>query len=112
DPHIGVFVDIDSGGFAATFGVYHNPPPKQRMQDVAQAVSTAINLFPSAQRGPVSAAAVGAKVTIAAAKDVRIWLAPDIRVGQPINFFGTAVPGFCDYRIGRALQARVDLDVA
>lgn len=111
-PHIGVFVDIDPGGFAATFGVYHNPVQTKGVEDVAQAISTAINNFSADHGGLVSAGAVGAKVTIAGAKDVRIWLEPDIRVGQPVSFFGTANPGCCNFRIGRVLQSRLDIDVA
>jgi hypothetical protein len=111
-PHVGVFVDIDPGGFAATFGVYQNPLPTHTRADVAQAISTAINLFPSALRGLVSATAVGDTVTIASAKDVRIWIEPDVRVGQPINFFGMPTPKCCNFRIGRTVHARLDVDVA
>lgn len=109
---IGVFVDIDPGGVLATFGIFHNPSKKQGLADLAQAISTAINLWPSAQRGLVSATAVGPKLTIAAARDVRVRVQLDLRVGQPINFFGTTHPRCCNFRIGRVLAARQDLDVA
>jgi hypothetical protein len=107
-----VFVDIDGAGFAATFGVFQKPRKGQKLEDLAQAVSTAINLWPSAQRGPVSATAVGTKVTIASAKDVRYWIERDIRVGQPVGFFGTGDPRCCNFKMGRVIAARLDVDVA
>lgn len=111
-PDLGVFVDIDSTGFAVTFGIYHNPPKNQRLQDLAQAISTAINLSPASQRGLVSAMAVGDKVTISQAKYVRVWVEPDIRIGQPIDFYQSHTAPCCNFRIGRVLEARLDIDVA
>jgi hypothetical protein len=110
--NVGVFVDIDGGGFGTTFGVFHSPPRKQQKEDVAQAISTAINLLPSAQRGLVSATATGATVTIVAAMDVRVRVQLDMRIGQPIPFFGTGDARCCNFRIGRVVAARQDLDVA
>lgn len=107
----GVFVNINPGGAAQTFGVFHNPPEKQALQALAKDVAKLIGDLPATLRGAVTAVPTESKVTIANAEQVDVWVQTDIQVGQPDDSFGSRCSRCCSHRIGRVVAARPDVDI-
>lgn len=108
----GIYVDINPGGAAGTFGVFYHPPRNAPYAQVAGEVSKAIMRLDPALLGAVTAGFADGRVTINNAEHVDVWIHGDIRVGQPHPYFGAPNPACCNFRIGRVLDAYLDLDVA
>ncbi|HEY2739484.1 MAG TPA: hypothetical protein VGK45_13840, partial [Thermoanaerobaculia bacterium] len=116
----GIFVNINPGGelnplssVPSTFGVYTHPARGSTLSAIAQSVAKAINDLPVVPvRGPVTATASGARVTVSNAQEVECIIKSDCRIGQPSASFASSCSSCLNQRIGRVLDARLDLDTA
>ena len=108
----GVYVDINPGGVAGTFGVFYNPARREPYAAVAAGVAKAIMNVDPLVLGAITANFADGRVTINNAEHVDVWIHGDIRVGQPEPSFGSPYPACCNFRVGRVYDARIDLDVA
>jgi hypothetical protein len=116
----GIFVNINPGGalnplssLPSTFGVYTHPARGSTLSAIAQSVAKAINDLPVVPvRGPVSATASGARVTVSNAQEVECAIKSDCRIGQPSASFASSCSTCLNQRIGRVIDARIDVDTA
>jgi hypothetical protein len=111
-PDYGIFTNVNLGGARATFGVYTNPRQGATPSAIATAVAQALNALPAAVRSGVTATASGARVTVGGAQEVECVVKQDRQVGQPDSSFGSTCFHCCSHRIGRLLDARIDVDTA
>ncbi len=108
----GIFTNVNAGGTQATFGVYTQPAKGATLSSIAQSVAKSISDLPAAVRGSVTATPNAARVTFGNAQEVECVIKSDRQVGQPDNSFGSPCSHCCSHRIGRLLDARIDVDTA
>ena len=111
----GIFLKITPGGTGYTFGSFTNPKKGATMEDVAQAVLTAIHgdpANPNPLLGNVGVTSAGPTITVTNAQTVDCTVVKDIQVGQPDNYFGSTCSHCCSHRIGRVVDAQIHSDVA
>ena len=109
----GIFVKIDPGRLAFTFGCFTNPKKEASLDDVAAAVLQSFAALPDSLKGTVTAESGGAAaVKINGAEEVECRIISDIQVGQPDNYFGSTCSHCCSHRIGRIVDAQIHSDVA
>jgi hypothetical protein len=108
----GIYVKINPGGLKFTFGSFLNPKKDTSPNDVATAVSAAINGLPADLRGAVTASPSGNAVNLNNVEHAECRVVGDIRVGQPDDDFGSTCSHCCSHRIGRIVDAQVHSDVA
>jgi hypothetical protein len=108
----GIYVDVYPGGTATSFGIFVNPPKKSDAQAMAVLVAAALSKIPAPLLGQVTFSQTGAKVAFTNAEEIECRITDDIRVGQPDPSFGSPCSRCCSHRIGRVLDARLDVDAA
>ena len=113
----GIFVKINPGRLAYTFGSFVNPKknalPDAVASDVLQSVMQSIQNMPPIESGSITAVPAGATaIQINAAEEVECRIIPDIQIGQPDNYFGSTCSHCCSHRIGRIVDAQIHSDVA
>jgi hypothetical protein len=109
----GVFLNINPGGPAASFGIYVNPAKGTSASEVAKAVANAFAPpFPASLLGSVTVTQTNNTVSVSNAEEIECHISNDMRVGQPDPSFGSACSHCCSHRIGRVIAARWDLDTA
>jgi hypothetical protein len=103
----GIYPNVNAGGQPATAGYFLQPANNTN----AGAVTTQIvGLLTSKS---IHAQASGPQqITITGAEEVECVVSSDVRVGQPVNLFPPSYLHCFDRRIGRVLDASLDLDIA
>ncbi|MEP7012241.1 MAG: hypothetical protein ABJC13_18110 [Acidobacteriota bacterium] len=102
----GIFVRLSRGGSLPSLGTFVDPTGKS-LDQIAIDVAAALNVI-----APGSASRSGAAVTVLNAQEVECVIEPDTRVGHPTAFFLGDLPFPCSQRIGRVIDARLEIDVA
>lgn len=106
----GIYPNINTGGQPPTVGYFLQPANNS---DAGANTTKIVDLINAKNIANVSAQASGPQqVTITGAEEVECVISSDVRVGQPVNLFTPAWLRFLDRRIGRVLDARLDLDIA
>ncbi len=113
----GIFVKINPGRLAFTFGSFVNPKKNATPDAVATAVLQSLiqsitNVPPVESQSVAAALSGAAAVQINAAEEVECRIIPDIQIGQPDNYFGSTCSHCCSHRIGRIVDAQIHSDVA
>jgi len=109
----GIFVKINPGRLAFTFGSFTNPKKGATPDEVATAVLQSITNLPPALLGSVTAALGGAgAIQINGAEEVECRIISDIQIGQPDNYFGSTCSHCCSHRIGRIVDAQIHSEAA
>lgn len=106
----GIYVNIDLGGMANTFGVFLNPDKNRDLTALASDVAQAINNVNPTTRGAASASPTGAAVQVDGAALLECLITHDIRVGQPTNDFTCPCSHCCNNRIGRVVAVDLPSD--
>lgn len=107
--YYGIYVNMHPGHGRASGGVFTAAPKDTDLNTLAGFAATAIN---NAHITGITAAASGAQITIAGAQDVECILVGDARMGQPDHTFCSRCCSCCDDRIGKVVDARLDIDTA
>lgn len=103
----GIYTNVDAGGTLRSFGTFLNPAKKQPLDQIARAIASGL----AAESIPgVTVTASGAKITVTGAEIVQCYISSDIRIGQPVNNFGSSCSHCCSRRFGRVLDARLEID--
>ena len=113
----GIFVKINPGRSAFTWGSFVNPKKNATPDAVAtavlQSITQSITNLPPTEVGSVTAKLAGTTgVQINTAEEVECRIIPDIQIGQPDNYFGSTCSHCCSHRIGRIVDAQIHSDVA
>jgi hypothetical protein len=109
----GIFVKINPGRLAFTYGSFTNPKKGATPDEVATTVLQSITNLPTALLGSVTAASAGdAAVQINGAEEVECRIISDIQIGQPKHYFGSTCSHCCSLRIGQIVDAQIHSDVA
>jgi hypothetical protein len=108
----GIYVDIQPGRAAPSFGVFVNPPNKTNATGIAGLVVAAFSKLPATLTGGVTITQAGDQVNVTNADLVDCSITDNILAGQPDPSFGSPCSRCCSHRIGRVIAARLDLDVA
>jgi hypothetical protein len=116
----GIFVNVNPGGaldslssLPSTFGIYTHPAKGSTLSAIAEDVAKAIMDLPVVPiRGAVTATASGARVSVSNAEEVECFIESDCRIGQPSASFASSCSTCLNQRIGRVLDARLDIDTA
>lgn len=103
----GIYTNVDVGGSPHSYGLFLNPSKNTALDQIANTIAG--NISASHITG-VTATASGAKITVNGAETVQCFVTSDIRVGQPVNNFGSSCSHCCNRRIGRILDARLEID--
>jgi len=113
DDDYGIFVNIHPGN-SPSFGVFVNPAKGKDADGMAKQVWEAFNNLPaSVDKGSVTMPQPsGEELIVNHAELIEYFITNDIRVGQPDPSFGSSCCHCCSHRIGRVLDARLDLDAA
>jgi hypothetical protein len=106
----GMFINVNAGGFEPAHGTFVAPRRDTNLNDIASSIVLGLkNLnIPNVS----FSAPGGARIDITGAEEVECLITSDIRVGQPNNNFPSACSDCTNSRIGKVLDARLDLDCA
>jgi hypothetical protein len=105
----GIYTNVNAGGAPHSFGLFLQPAKNTPLNSIASTIAgnlTSLNI-PN-----VTVTANAAQITVAGAEEVECHVSSDIRVGQPVNSFGSSCSHCCSKRFGRVLDARLELDTA
>ena len=106
----GIYPNINAGGQPATAGFFLQPANNT---DAGGVTTQIVGLLQSKNIPNITPQASGPQqVTITGAEEVECVISSDVRVGQPVNTFNSGCLRCVDRRIGRVLDARLDLDIA
>lgn len=105
----GIYVNAHPGHGQASAGAFTAAPKDTDLNTLAGFVATAIN---NVHITGITATASGAQITITGAQDLECIPVDDVRVGQPDNTFCSRCCSCCDNRIGKVVDARLDIDTA
>jgi len=106
----GIYPNINAGGQPATAG-YFLPPTNN--SDAGAITTQIVDLIKAKNIPNITPQASGPQqITITGAEEVECVISSDVRVGQPVNTFNSSCLRCVDRRIGRVLDARLDLDIA
>ena len=108
----GVFTSADAGGIKASAGVFTQPKKGDTLSSIASGVEQAFGALAPNVRGSIVAQATANTVSFDHAETVMCVAKSDMEVGQPDNSFGSPCSHCCSHRIGRVIDAKVDVDVA
>lgn len=106
--YYGVYISVHTGDGQPSRGVFTSPAKREALDAVASSIANAINNHISG----ITATASGMQITIANARYIECIISSDVRVGQPDNIFCSKCSACCDQRIGRIIDARLDIDTA
>jgi len=106
----GIFTNVNGGGFAPTFGSFVGPAKDASLNDLASSI--AIGLTNMKIPNMTFEAPGGARVVISGAEEVECLITSEVRVGQPDNNFPSGCSDCANSRIGKVIDARLDLDCA
>ncbi len=106
----GVYPNINTGGQPATTGFFLQPPNNT---DAPTMTTKIVDLIKAQNIPNVTPQASGAQqITITGAEELECVISSDVRVGQPVNLFTPSWLRYLDRKIGRVLDARLELDIA
>jgi hypothetical protein len=105
----GAYIAINRGGAEPSHGVFAAIASGDNFLVVAASIAHAINVRAIAG---VSATVTNGDVTVTGVEELECDIASDIRVGQNTHSFCSKCCPCCNDRIGRVIDASLDLDVA
>jgi hypothetical protein len=106
----GVYPNVNTGGQPPTVGYFLQP---SNNSDAGAVTAQIVQLLKSKNIPNIFPQGSGAQqITITGAEEVECVISSDVRVGQPVNTFPPSCLRCLDRRIGRVLDARLDLDIA
>src|SRR5262249_32150158 len=103
----GVFTNVSPGGAEPTYGAFAGLNKGDEMEDVANAVATAVD---SMHITGIEVSSSGATVTIETPMQIDVVISPDTRMGQPQ--LCSICSRCCGPSIGSVDEARLDVDSA
>lgn len=117
----GIYTSLNAGGADRSRGVFTAVAKGTSLDSVASKIADSISSGITHKGAPeISAAAIGNQVTLTVTlagvpkpvQEVECDIRSDLRVGQPSDGFCCRCCPCCNDRIGRILDARLDVDVA
>ena len=106
----GIYPNINTGGQPATTGYFLQPANNS---DAGAMTTQIVGLLTGKNIPNITSQASGPQqITITGAEEVECVISSDVRVGQPVNTFNSGCLRCVDRRIGRVLDARLDVDIA
>lgn len=113
----GIYTSLNEGGASPSRGVLTTVAKGASLDSVAASIAASITTSITQGGVPeIRAAALGRRVTITGVptevQEIECDIRSDLRVGQPNDSFCSRCCYCCDDRIGRIVDARLDLDVA
>jgi len=106
----GIYPNVNAGGQPATAGYFLQPANNS---DAGAMTTQIVDLIKAKNLPNITPQASGPQqITITGAEEVELVISSDARVGQPVNTFNSSCLRCVDRRIGRVLDARLDLDIA
>jgi hypothetical protein len=113
EDNYGVYTNFNLGGASPSYGVFTPVAKGDSLNSIATAVGAALNaLITATAIANVTVSVAGAQITITGVEEVECGINSDTRVGQPTDTICSECCKCCNDRIGKVIQARLDLDVA
>lgn len=106
--YYGVYTNVHPGAGKPSAGVFTPLAHEDSLTSIASSIANTVNAHVTG----VTASASGVQITITGAQYIECNISGDVRVGQPNNTFCSKCCALCDHRIGRVIDARLDLDTA
>lgn len=105
----GIYANLNTDGTQPSHGVFTPVGKKDSLASVASLIAGSIN---GLKLAGIHATEAGSQITVNGAKEVECDITTDVRVGQPTNSFCSRCCWCCNNRIGRIIDAHLEIDTA
>lgn len=106
--YYGVYTNVHPGAGRPSAGVFTPLTRGDSLTSAASSIADTVN----AHITGVTASASDSQITITGSQFIECYISHDVRVGQPDNTFCSKCCSVCNDRIGRVIDARLDIDTA